>query len=276
MKHKALFEELLHAPQMFSKDPHKFWSKFSFPTHYKVHGLESKWDGISSLEGWNKELNVEMNQKNKYWVLDLCPYFYTVFGKNTEKISFTDRILGRKKELSSWRWNPKSEDYDKTDDGSFYYRFKVPDEYKFIDIMDTEVNENKNYTNSYLNGWFNTMVTAHMILCVLLEYPSLTHETNVVGKKPAVYPLAKKTNYSSMRERPAWEHKVLEIDLYGEKEASANGVANGGSPKAFHSVRKHLRRLPDGKKIFVKAHFRGSRQIGVINKEYKFKERKNA
>jgi len=216
------------------------------------------------------------NLKDNFWVFDLCPYWYRVFGKNTVKTSFMSRLFGREKRLTSKRWNPVTESYDETDDGSFYYNFTIPDEYPFRSMMDLEVDENRNYTNTYLNGWFNTMVTAHMILCVLLQYPSLTHETNVTGKKPAIYPLDKRTSYSTMNARPAWEHKVLEIDLYGDKEASANGVATGGSPKAFHSVRKHLRKLPTGKKIFVKAHFRGSRHIGVINKEYKFKEKKSA
>ena len=216
-------------------------------------------------------------KREKYWVIDLCPYYYEVAGANTVKTPLLDRLLRRKNpKFSKDVWNAKTKEYEQIEGGSFFYNFNIPKEFTLIDLIDDSKDSKGRHSNKQLNDFMNTIVISHMMFCVLLDYPSLSHETKVSGRLPAVYPLAKKTNYSSMRERPAWEHKVLEIDLYGEKEASANGVANGGSPKAFHSVRKHLRRLPDGKKIFVKAHFRGSRQIGVINKEYKFKERKNA
>ena len=40
------------------------------------------------------------------------------------------------------------------------------------------------------------------------------------------------------------------------------------SGTAFHSVRKHIRRLADGRNTFVKAHFRGAKSVGMVSKDY--------
>ena len=107
MKHKALFEELLHAPQMFSKTPHKFWSKFSFPTHYKAHGSEDKWDKNKwdNVEDWNHDLNVKMNQnvKDKDLMKEFLPMLIE-YSKNLQQAQkFT--VTGFHGQLSDVEFN---------------------------------------------------------------------------------------------------------------------------------------------------------------------------
>jgi hypothetical protein len=55
--------------------------------------------------------------------------------------------------------------------------------------------------------------------------------------------------------------------MYGEP---SGGESTGQRSKgtALHSVRKHIRRYKTGKTTFVKAHFRGSKEIGILTKDY--------
>tara|TARA_B100000424_G_C22933258_1_gene496478 strand:- start:1397 stop:2407 length:1011 start_codon:yes stop_codon:yes gene_type:complete len=106
-------------------------------------------------------------------------------------------------------------------------------------------------------------------LQVLLSYPSLANTNSVSGRKPIPYNKLGKFKASSMYSLPKWEHKVLEVDMYSNgSSGGGNGSARG---KRFHAVRKHLRRLPSGKSVFVKPHFRGDKKLGVIDKDYLIK-----
>jgi hypothetical protein len=62
---------------------------------------------------------------------------------------------------------------------------------------------------------------------------------------------------------------VLKLNMYDNAGGGSKGGNTRSAGTAFHSVRKHLRRLPNGKHTFVKAHFRGSKEVGVVSKEYK-------
>ena len=56
--------------------------------------------------------------------------------------------------------------------------------------------------------------------------------------------------------------------MYGNKNTKLGAAGSRETGTAFHSVRKHMRRLPNGRTTFVKAHFRGSRDFGTISKDY--------
>jgi hypothetical protein len=106
-------------------------------------------------------------------------------------------------------------------------------------------------------------------LQVLLSYPSLANTNSISGRKPIAYSKLGKFNNSSMYSLPKWEHKVLEVDMYSNGSSGAGNSSARG--KRFHAVRKHLRRLPSGKSVFVKPHFRGDKKLGVIDKDYLIK-----
>lgn len=125
------------------------------------------------------------------------------------------------------------------------------------------------YTNYSLENW-----TAHISQCivqlnVLLNYPEITIDKDVLGRPNNTVGHTELKNYkdSALRNRPKYQHKTLKLDMYG---SPSGGESSGQRSKgtAFHSVRKHLRRYKTGKKTFVKAHFRGSKNVGVLTKDY--------
>jgi len=109
------------------------------------------------------------------------------------------------------------------------------------------------------------------LLNLLLSYPALSSTKTIKGKTGVHMGGTHGYKSSHLIGRPTWEHKVLKLDLYG----SASGGHNGnGSPKAFHSVRGHLRRLAKGNVTFIKPHFRGSKEVGTVEKEYSLQKKK--
>ena len=133
----------------------------------------------------------------------------------------------------------------------------------------TGPDSNDAYTNSSLNEW-----TAHISQCivqlnVLLTYPEIADTKDVLGRpnNTVGHTQLKNLKDSTLRNRPKYQHKTLKLDMYGEP---SGGEASGHRSKgtAFHSVRKHIRRYKTGKTTFVKAHFRGSKDVGVLTKDY--------
>ena len=107
------------------------------------------------------------------------------------------------------------------------------------------------------------------MLNVLLQYPSVAQVSDHAGRKNVfIDKYIDPTKTSQLRQEPKFEHKTLRLDLYGSSKGGASLAGGDRSGKAFHSVRKHLRRYKDGKKVFVKAHFRGNKDYGVIMKDY--------
>ena len=130
------------------------------------------------------------------------------------------------------------------------------------------INEN----STQVNLWNLQLIQSVMWLQVLLSYPSLANTQTVSGRKPIAYNKLGKYKSSTMNALPKWEHKVLTVDLYASGSSSGgNGQGNG---KRFHAVRKHLRQLNSGKRVFVKPHFRGDKSIGVVEKDYLIKGEK--
>ena len=76
---------------------------------------------------------------------------------------------------------------------------------------------------------------------------------------------------SAYREKPQYEHKELIISMYDDSSKTKGGMNTTGRSAGtrFHSVRKHPRKLGTGKVTWVKAHFRGSKEEGILFKDYK-------
>jgi len=159
------------------------------------------------------------------------------------------------------------------DDGS--YTFWLDEDSStnpFADIIDTSADENGMYTNKSLNAWAQSASELLITFFTMLHYPQITSTKSVKGVKPQHLESRSRFKTSELRGKPTWEHKTLVLDLYGNQDN--NNSTSGGkrsSGTAFHSVRKHLRRLPDGKHTFVKAHFRGSKDVGVVQKDYQIR-----
>ena len=104
----------------------------------------------------------------------------------------------------------------------------------------------------------------------MMSFPQITQQQKVKGVSPRVLESPAKYKFSELVRRPTWEHKTLVLDMYDRQSSGSTKGKNGkrSSGTAFHSVRKHLRRFPNGKHNFVKAHFRGSKESGVIQKDY--------
>jgi len=137
------------------------------------------------------------------------------------------------------------------------------------DRIITNPDSDGKYTNHSLENW-----TAHISQCivqlnVLLNYPEITIDKDVLGRPNNTVGHTELKNHkdSALRNRPKYQHKTLKLDMYG---TPSGGEVSGQRSKgtAFHSVRKHIRRLASGKKTFVKAHFRGSKEVGVLTKDY--------
>ena len=129
-----------------------------------------------------------------------------------------------------------------------------------------------NFNSQQVADWAKVTKKCIYWLQVLLSYPSLAKTQFVSGRKPIAYNKLGKYKSSTMNALPKWEHKVLTVDLYASGSSSGgNGQGNG---KRFHAVRKHLRQLNSGKKVFVKPHFRGDKNIGVVEKDYLIKGEK--
>ena len=130
----------------------------------------------------------------------------------------------------------------------------------------------KLYRNQSMNNWCMAMASCISTFMMMMCFPQITKTTEVQGVKPQSIPSRSRYKQSELRSKPTWEHKTLKIDLYGS-EGGGNGTNGSGRSEGtkFHSVRKHLRRLANGNHTFVKAHFRGKKEHGVVQKDYEVK-----
>lgn len=154
------------------------------------------------------------------------------------------------------------------------YGFKVINT-SFSDMTDIEKNEEDNYVNESLNEWVYNIVNCYFKFMVYLQFPQICDVKSVKGRNnKSWFDIPTKFTTNHLRQKPKFEHKELVINMFGDSNTSnANPHANGKTGgTAFHSVRKHLRRLPNGKFTWVKAHFRGSKQAGMITKDYRVEE----
>jgi len=157
-------------------------------------------------------------------------------------------------------------------DGS--YGFKVINS-KFRSMTDVRMTDDGNFENEDLNEWVYKMVNYYFKFMVYLQFPQICDVQKRQGRSnDNWYDIPTKYSTSHLRKKPKFEHKELVINMFGDSSSSnVNPLANGNTGgTAFHSVRKHLRRLPNGKMTWVKAHFRGSKSAGIITKDYRIEE----
>ena len=175
-------------------------------------------------------------------------------------------------DVNKFQLDPVSYQIDLTD----------PNDYvkKFFYTYDPDLNQNGGFANQYINNgefvtqnWDNhihKMVLDIAALIVMLAYPQLSTTKDVGGKRPVALDSSAKYKVSELRKRPAWEHKVLNLNISDEeKRIIENERANPSKSKRFHAVRSHVRKLASGKITLVKSHFRGNKDLGVIQKDYK-------
>ena len=171
--------------------------------------------------------------------------------------------------------------YDKTADAFIFdfngYSFTYHDDTSFTfwlldsplsKYVDTSCDSTGRYINEELNTFVNTLSANFITLMILLQYPQISEVKNVKGRKNIFLDMVTKYKATTLRAKPNFEHKQLVINMYGAKSSVSNTTNSRSIGTAFHSVRKHLRKLTNGKHTFVKAHFRGAKEHGVISKDY--------
>ena len=183
-------------------------------------------------------------KSGNHWGHDFCSYGYTYHHKE-EMSPYLNRLVSK-------------EDY------TFWLK-NFPD-----GCIITDPDSNDAYTNPSLNQWTSHISMVIVQLNVLLTYPEIADTKDVLGRpnNTVGHTQLKNIKDSTLRTRPKYQHKTLRLNMYGEP-SGGESKAKRSEGTAFHSVRKHIRRYKKtGKKTFVKAHFRGSKDIGVITKDY--------
>ena len=179
------------------------------------------------------------------------------------------------------------------DDGGFYfdpndyyfsyrpdggYTFWLPDGSPFKEYTDLRSEHNGGqYNSETLNSMVQAITQTHFYLILLLNYPQIVNKKDVLGITPAnatKAPFSRRFNNSEFLRKPKYEHKVLRLDLFGDTNSNGNISTGESGSRAFHAVRKHIRQYSDGKITFVKAHFRGSKDVGVVTKDYEIINRR--
>ena len=121
-----------------------------------------------------------------------------------------------------------------------------------------------------LRNWTEGIITAYALLNIHLQFPEISKQEDVKGRPNTTigHHKLRKHTVSEMRRMPSYEHKTLVLNMYDNDTGNGTG-GKRSSGTAFHSVRKHIRKYKDGKTTFVKAHFRGSKDVGIVSKDYK-------
>ena len=194
---------------------------------------------------------------------------YSMFHSVYFKDNYPNKVLANKAILdpSVYLINPESE-YWQEKGKSANFGWGVLEEYEQFHGGAYRIGAGN---NSFFDDMEHNILRIWFLLNLLLSYPALSSNKTVRGKTGVHMNGTHGYKSSHLLRRPTWEHKVLKLDLYGSGSGGHNG---NGSPKAFHSVRGHLRRLAKGKVAFIKPHFRGSKQVGTVEKEYALQKKK--
>jgi len=156
--------------------------------------------------------------------------------------------------------------------GDMGYTFWLPEESPFFQYTDTGSDvDGGMYNNLTLNSMVSTIINVHSQLVLMLSYPQIVNKQSILGITPenaGVVPFSRKFTNSEFLRKPKYEHKVLKLDLFGTNDSIGKGSTGESGSRAFHAVRKHIRQYSDGKITFVKAHFRGSKDVGLVTKDY--------
>ncbi|MAS97519.1 MAG: hypothetical protein CMF29_01095 [Kiritimatiellaceae bacterium] len=133
--------------------------------------------------------------------------------------------------------------------------------------LDGEVWTQKHLSRSYVHAFFATLA---MLSCGGVKQTTLgrVRPENVIRRKPA-----------HKKQHPMYEYKVLELGLGGEEPIVNVQISRESAKKRLHAVRGFWRTYKEplksgrnkGKtKVFVKGHWRGDKELGVIKKDYVF------
>jgi len=240
------------------------------------------------------EASVDLSEEEKQQIISLYPdsdihkskldaknvtATYNVYLEDTESVDDTGSLIYRGcvfiyfSDSNEFYYDPNDYFYSFREDGS--YTFWLPEEGSFYPYTDTTAPyDNGPYSNPSLNSMVALIISAHTKLCLMLTYPQITNTSSVKGIKienANRVPLSYKFSTSEFIRKPKYEHKILKLDLFGSNGTSNTTNSNETGGRAFHAVRKHIRQYQDGKITFVKAHFRGSKDIGIVTKDYEFK-----
>ena len=111
-------------------------------------------------------------------------------------------------------------------------------------------------------------VSIWLAFMVYIQYSQIAEKKEKKGRGNVWMDIPmKKHSLSEYRRKPTFAHIEVDIKMYEESHGNVQG--NGKTEgKALHSVRKHLRTYSTGKKTWVKAHFRGSKEYGIVTKDY--------
>lgn len=77
----------------------------------------------------------------------------------------------------------------------------------------------------------------------------------------------RKPKHTNKFNRPMFEHFVVEMQV-DEPDPQQTGTTRARHHKRQHQVRGHLRHYKSGKVSWVKPHWRGNKDLGVIRKDY--------
>jgi hypothetical protein len=156
--------------------------------------------------------------------------------------------------------------------GTENYTYWIRDDNIFYEYLDLRADTTGEFQSQTLNQQVQICSDVLFEYNFLTQFPTICDVDTVKGLKPSSRPSfidVRKFKHTAMNAKPTWEHKVLKLNMYDNAGVGSKGGNTRSAGTAFHSVRKHLRRLPNGKHTFVKAHFRGSKEVGVVSKEYK-------
>lgn len=155
---------------------------------------------------------------------------------------------------------------DVIDDTKLHYKIQLADSplTQYLVGENDHLKENHELTKS----WIMEIIHRFRYFMIALQHPTIIDEKDIAGRQDIFIDTPTKFTTSALSAKPKFAHKNLCINLYGNNPANGNCATSRSAGTAFHSVRKHMRRLPSGKHTFVRAHFRGSKDIGLITKDY--------
>ena len=150
----------------------------------------------------------------------------------------------------------------------------APDSSNYEFGMETQIlgiGSNFSINQEMSKHFIESVFRSYLHFLVMLNYPEITISDEVLGRPNNLvgHVPVKDMRKNTLMKKPKYQHKTLVLDMYGDKSGGESSSGGRSKGTAFHSVRKHLRQYKNGKKVFVKAHFRGSKEVGMITKDYK-------
>lgn len=156
--------------------------------------------------------------------------------------------------------------------GSYSY-WLLHEGMELAQYCDFSQDKHNRYTNQYWDNSRNAIADILYNYFVMMHFPNLAEQQEVKGKKPMILNSVSRFKGSELRRKPTWEHKTLKISMTQQERQMFETGKMHSSGKRFHSVRKHIRRLASGKHTIVNSHFRGKKELGIIQKDYKMEVR---